>query len=481
MHDFLMAEQRGQGGEQPNYGGHDYEFVGQVADRYNCQICTKIIREPHLAVCCGQHFCESCLNKWFARQGKESCPHCRAEGEGFHRVINKGLRSEINQLKIKCNNHGKGCKWTGELGTLKTHLNSDKGCGFVFVDCPNKCKSSGAAMLRKQLAEHLESWCPLRPYQCKFCGFKDNYLRITGTTVSIPDVLTVQGAVSHYDKCLMYPVDCPNLGCGMYDIQRKDMALHRSVCPWERVNCPFTDAGCEMSDLRRCELNDHLSANQQYHLLLVMGAYKHMKDKLQETEAKLTVTEARLTVTEAKLTTAVWLLRQGSKADKKMVDSITSCSTFLTKKGNSIAVVMPRVSEYHRTESGWFSPPFYYKLGYKMCLVVRVQKMMPGACSHIYVGIDLLEGEYDSRLEWPIGSYDHLCVVDLPPLQKEHDTMRTFFRLCSLTALQGTNQQLYCEKDTAFQVVNDCLKFHIICHGCYLEVKVGCVRNYSSK
>jgi TNF receptor-associated factor 4 len=116
------------------YGGHDYEFVGAVSDRFNCSICTKVLRDPHLAVCCGQHFCESCLNKWFTRQGKESCPYCRAEGEGFHHVINKGLRSEVIQLKTKCSN--RGCQWTGEMGTLKRHLNR---CDFVMVECPNKC------------------------------------------------------------------------------------------------------------------------------------------------------------------------------------------------------------------------------------------------------------------------------------------------------------------------------------------------------
>ena len=134
----------------PEYGGYNHEFVGEVADRYNCQICTKVIREPHLAVCCGQHFCESCLSK-------ESCPHCRAEGEAFHHVINKGLRSEINKLKIKCSNHGEGCKWTGELGELKTHLESEKGCGFVVVECPHRCELHYTIILliRKNLEKHL--------------------------------------------------------------------------------------------------------------------------------------------------------------------------------------------------------------------------------------------------------------------------------------------------------------------------------------
>lgn len=123
--------------EQHRYGGHDHEFVDEVADCYNCQICTKVIRDPHLAVCCGQHFCESCLNKWFTRQGKESCPHCRTKGEEFNHVINKGLRSEINQLKVKCSKQWEGCEWMGELGALKMHLESEKGCGFVVVSCPN--------------------------------------------------------------------------------------------------------------------------------------------------------------------------------------------------------------------------------------------------------------------------------------------------------------------------------------------------------
>ena len=171
-------------------GGHDSDFVCEVPGRFICQICAKVLREPHLAVCCGQHFCESCLNRWFQQQRKESCPHCRAEGKAFNHVINKGLRSEINQLEVKCSNHGEGCKWTGELGALKTHLQSDKGCGFVEVKCPNRCSSGEISFItfgyvtkliqRKDLDKHLKSECDLRPYQCKHCGYKDTYHYITG-------------------------------------------------------------------------------------------------------------------------------------------------------------------------------------------------------------------------------------------------------------------------------------------------------------
>ena len=76
-------------------------------------------------------------------------------------MINKGLRSEINQLKIKCSNREKGCEWTGKLGELKTHLESEKGCGFVTVKCPNIC---GATVVRKELEKYLSSKCYLQPY-----------------------------------------------------------------------------------------------------------------------------------------------------------------------------------------------------------------------------------------------------------------------------------------------------------------------------
>ena len=274
------------------YGGYEHDFVCEVTDRFICKICTRVLREPQLAVCCGQRFCESCLNK------KSSCPNhdCHAEGEGFNHVIDKGLRSEINQLKIKCNNSSKGCDWTGELGQLTGHQESEtEGCGFAVVVCPNKCLS---VLLRKDLDKHVKSECHLRQYQCEHCGHKDTYKNITGEC-GIPQ--HVVHKEYHYEVCPEFPLACPNIKCGTNNVKRKDMDGHRSECPQEPVECPFAEAGCK-SELRRHQLDSHVASNQQRHLLLVMGAYKEMKDKLRDAEAKLT--------------TAVQLLRQGTEGDK---------------------------------------------------------------------------------------------------------------------------------------------------------------------
>lgn len=71
------------------------------------------------------------------------------------------------------------------------------------------------------------------------------------------------------------------------------MSRHRSRCPQEAMECPFTEAGCD-SDLRRCEFDGHMTSEQQKHLLLVMKGYKEMKKRLGEVEEELKETKKQL-------------------------------------------------------------------------------------------------------------------------------------------------------------------------------------------
>ena len=446
------------------YGGHDFDFVDKVPDRFNCQICTKVLCDPHLAVCCGQHFCESCLNKWFDRQqGKQSCPHCRAEGEEFHHVINKGLRSEINQLKIKCSNHREGCQWTGELGMLKGHLESEKGCGFMMVECPNKCKSLTpkhgvtTTMQRKHLNDHLARWCYLRPHQCGFCGLKGTYEAITG--FQNPNIGPIPGFIyyGHEAKCPEVPLHCPNK-CGSKDIKRKDMDGHRSKCPRELVECPFAEAGCNSAALR-CQLEDHITSSVQRHLMMVMKDNRETKVELRETRSTLSDTQremnearAKLGETEAKLSEAFDRL--------SLLENLTDCTTKLQNESDSIKIVMPKFSEYRRSGKVWHSPPFYYREGYKMCLAVYANGTGEGAGTHVSISLLLLRGKYDDQLKWPMKfceTREHYSFV-IPYVGK-------WFVVCSDESHRPINEhkqlgqcECFCGLTSeALRLVNDCL------------------------
>ena len=428
------------------YGGYEHEFICEVANRFICQICTRVFREPQLAVCCGQHFCESCLNKWFKRQAKESCPHCRAEGGGFHHVINKGLRSEINELKIKCSNRSKGCEWTGELGQLTVHLESEKGCGFVVVACPNKCQPK-SVLLRKDLDKHLKYKCYLRQFQCKYCGHKDTYENITGVRSTSRIVLLV----CHYSLCPEFPLACPNK-CGTNNIKRKDMGGHRSECPQEPVECPFAEAGCN-SKLRRHQLDSHLASHQQQHLLLVMGAYKEVMGAYKEMKVAYEEVKDKLRANEVKLTTAVRLLSQRNEADKETVRSILTCSTHLNKLGSSVEVIMRRVSEYNSTGETWYSLPICFESSKIICLGVIVNKVKPDECVCVGVKFCVPQEQMSDHLNLPKDCGRHRM---LPPLHYAH------FKPCCLQHFLGCYKDItHTREGSSFHLVNDCLTFRI--------------------
>ena len=260
-------------------GGYNYDFFDNVPDRFNCPICAKPFRDPHLVVCCGKHYCASCLTEWFMkRSGWKNCPHCRTEGKKFTHVINKGLKSEVEELKIYCSNRDKGCEWVGQLGDFEAHRTSERGCGYEKVPCPNKCQESTMGTLfsmsksmylyRKDLTNHLANQCINRPYRCEYCHKKGLYEEITRF---------------HYSVCPEYPISCPNQQCHVNNIKRKGLNDHLKVCPEEQVDCPFAEAGCTKR-VRRCRLDDHMTSNVQEHLLVLMGAYKEVKRRLEELE-----------------------------------------------------------------------------------------------------------------------------------------------------------------------------------------------------
>ena len=68
------------------------------------------------------------------------------------------------------------------------------------------------------------------------------------------------------------------------------MVSHRGECPQEPVQCPFAEAGCE-EDLRRWQLDGHMTSSIQQHLLLVMNDYKKVKERLRVLEELTTKTK----------------------------------------------------------------------------------------------------------------------------------------------------------------------------------------------
>ena len=281
----------------------DHKFVKELSDDYYCMICAKVLKEPHLTDCCGQHFCQACLEQWFKKQQKKICPHCRSENFSHMRYL--PLKRKINFLEVYCPYQNEGCEVVTQLGELNIHKDE---CGFAKVVCSQGC---GRLICRKDLAEHCSNECLKRMIKCKYCGKEDHFETINDEHMTV------------CDEC---PVNCP-WECNLADgIKRKNLVKHMEICPLEKVQCPFHDAGCDVMVLRK-DLNGHIESSMQTHLMKVMSAYSKLKKDFKTMSSQAILAEP---IIKLSLGSTIYFSLTSSK--------------------------------------GWVTPPFYVLDRYKFCI-----------------------------------------------------------------------------------------------------------------
>ena len=145
-------------------GGYSCRFVQQPKElQTECLICLCVVRDPYIVSCCGLKFCRVCINAIEATKGP--CPHCQSRL--FTSMADKQLKRQLDERKVYCSNETKGCKWTGELRQLLTHLgdsNTSTACHYEAIDC-NRCQ---VKVQRRDLAIHMQVTCPHRDVACVY-------------------------------------------------------------------------------------------------------------------------------------------------------------------------------------------------------------------------------------------------------------------------------------------------------------------------
>ena len=158
--------------------GYDYDFVTAPPKSLECPICLLTFRDPHVISCCGNEFCQLCIER-VQRDGKP-CPLCNEPN--FTTLLHKKLVREVNGLVVRCPQKELGCEWEGELGQVEQHLNpgaglsSSSGCGYVMVQCSFQC---GAHLQRRMVGEHEMESCPKRPIEMQVASLMRKFEVIT--------------------------------------------------------------------------------------------------------------------------------------------------------------------------------------------------------------------------------------------------------------------------------------------------------------
>ena len=351
-------------------------------------------------------------------------------------TANREQNQDMSGLKIHCTHHQEGCQWIGELGDLQTHLDSESRCGYVKVECPNKCVLSPSArvskMKRYALETHLRDFCPLRNYNCQYCGHVDTYKNITGKTSPFHP----KTAKSHYEECPELLVTCPNRCWKKLWVRRKDLSAH--LCPLEYVECPnkcraMLDSH-KVLKMKRKDLREHLDhdcplrkykcehcqyestytatiCENQYDNCPTCGARQLRKEmttcthrhKCLQCETELVQRDLALQALRKRCD------RRTTCADEQRLLSIQAAlhseRHHLKTCGHSFTVKIPFLSvQDGLLRKVSYSPPFYFREGYKMCLALHPNGIGKGEGTHVSLSLLLMRGEFDDQLEWPIQS-----------------------------------------------------------------------------
>ncbi len=262
--------------KERNRGGYDCEFVHPPPDYFQteCSVCLQVLRDAHLASCCGRKECIERVQK----VGK-GCPLCSKEG--YTLTYNRAHDVALKQLEVYCTHRKIGCEWKGKLEMLDEHLNVDpelekhhEGCAFVELQCWHD--DCGQSFQRHVIAKHQSSECPQRPFSCEHCHeYESTYHDVT---------------INHWLVCKCYPVSCPNK-CTSCVIERQNLEQHlNEECPLQEVECEFRYAGCE-TKLRRKDMPEHLKENVGHMLLLARQNQELMAKLLEKDEQIRRMTE----------------------------------------------------------------------------------------------------------------------------------------------------------------------------------------------
>ena len=145
--------------------GYDEErFVTTINRNFLCLICFNVLKDPVLCPRNQHCFCRGCITKHL--ENSRRCPTCADElTEETLIVPSRMVRDYLDESKIRCVYHDRGCQEVVQLQHLDQHEGS---CGFTPAVCANP--GCGATLNKRDLTIHESELCEYRKLKCHSCG-----------------------------------------------------------------------------------------------------------------------------------------------------------------------------------------------------------------------------------------------------------------------------------------------------------------------
>ena len=145
--------------------GYDVNrFVGEVREDLLCSVCQDVPKDPRVCQNEDHIFCLAHISRHL-HQNSHTCPVCRdpLTPETLRRPTGF-LKNYLDDLKIKCDHHDRGCPDVVRLEDLQRHVDQ---CGFAPVMCRNEgCETE---VNKSDKENHEKNLCQFRITKCHDC------------------------------------------------------------------------------------------------------------------------------------------------------------------------------------------------------------------------------------------------------------------------------------------------------------------------
>ncbi len=287
----------------------------------------------------------------------------------------------IDALGVKCSNAE--CEWEGTIGNLEKHVAT---CQFTLLPCPKKCSDNNymtKCFMKKDLDDHLENGCSNRDYECEYCGEEGTYKEITKI---------------HDEICKEKMIPCPNAECAQVMPRREVEAHAENECGHTVIPCKYESIGCDVT-MKRRDMAAHEQDDKQLHLDSAMKTTLQLKSDVDN-------------------------LKKDLQTGTDKIDDLISEKTITLKSEESITFALAQFQQKIDEDEVFLSPPFYtHPRGYYMIVNVSTDGCCDGEDSYVSVHVYVLEGKYDSELEWPF--VGDITITLLNQLEDDHHHSKT--------------------------------------------------------
>ena len=334
--------------------------------------------------------------------------------------------------------------------------------------CPHQDRECSLVGDEDYLKQHTAR-CPERSWRCKYCDFTST----RGLSLK-----------EHIPKCPRYPIGCPNQCSLSTLIIRCDLEKHLGQCPFQLVACEFSDAGCDVKVARK-DLKHHMEVAQQRHLLCakllnIKLTRETLQSKRDKENAMAEKDEVVIEKDQQIIERSKKLFTVQTSVEKQAISitTVTGSIDRLLMHSTCHKLVLQEFTECQRkSDSGdWFSEPFYSRpSGYKLRLNILTNGVSDVRNTHLSVQLHILQGDFDSKLVWPV-----TFVITLRLLcQHDENISHEKTCICSFVSPSVSSSVLFLSsllmfkefilleminRNTSRFLKDNCLKFYLFIH-----------------